>query len=289
MLLPTFDGLCVLSLESRRASELATLIKTFGGRPLAAPALREVPLKSNRAACDFAAALERDEFDIVIFLTGVGVRALLEAIQPEYSRERFASAIARTKTVVRGPKPLAVLRELRVPVWVTAPEPNTWHEVLTALEARRHDTPLAGSRIAVQEYGVSNPELLNALRARGAQVTAVPVYRWELPEDLAPIQSAIGAIARGEVDVAIFTSGVQVAHLRAVAEQMGLQQDVHRHLERSVIASIGPTTSGELARAGIPRDIEASHPKIGILIREAAEQSADLLRAKRPSSRFHDL
>src|SRR5919197_5608347 len=152
MSLPTFDGLCVLSLESRRASELATLIRTFGGRPLAARALREVPLESNRAAYDFALALERAEFDIVIFLTGVGVRALLEAIQPDYSRERFASAVARTKTVVRGPKPLAVLRELRVPVWVTAPEPNTWREVITAMEAHAHECPLAGARIAVQEY-----------------------------------------------------------------------------------------------------------------------------------------
>jgi uroporphyrinogen-III synthase len=281
MSLPTFDGLRVLSLESRRASELATLIKTFGGRPLAAPALREVPLDSNRAAADFAAALERGEFDIVIFLTGVGVRALLEAIQPEYSRERLASALARAKAVVRGPKPLAVLRELDVPVWVTAPEPNTWHEVITAMEARAHERPLAAARIAVQEYGVSNPELLGALRARGAQVTAVPVYRWELPDDLGPIQRAIRAIARGAVDVAIFTSGVQVAHLWKVAQRMGLQQHVQQHLERSVIASIGPTTSGELARADIPRDIEASHPKIGILVREAAERSADLLRAKR--------
>jgi uroporphyrinogen-III synthase len=281
MSLPTFDGLCVLSLESRRSPELATLIKTFGGRPLAAPALREVPLDSNRAACDFAAALERGEFDIVILLSGVGVRALLEAIQPEYSRERFASALARTKTVVRGPKPLAVLRELQVPVWVSAPEPNTWREVITAMEARAHERPLDAARIAIQEYGVSNPELLDALRARGAQVAAVPVYRWELPEDLAPIQSAIGAIARGEVDVAIFTSRVQVTHLWKVAMEMGLQQDVHQQLERSVIASIGPTTSAELARAGIPRDVEASHPKIGILVREAAERSADLLRAKR--------
>lgn len=288
MALPTFGGLCVLSLESRRRSELATLIETFGGRPLAAPALREVPLESSRAACDFAAALERGEFDIAIFLTGVGVRALLEAIQPEYSRERFAAALARTKTVVRGPKPLAVLRELQVPVWVTAAEPNTWREVISAMDARAQERPLAGARIAVQEYGVSNPELLDALRARGAQVTAVPVYRWELPEDLAPIRSAIGAIARGEVDVAIFTSGVQVAHLWKVAQEMGLQQDVHQQLERSVIASIGPTTSGELAQAGIPKDIEASHPKIGILVREAAERSADLLRVKR-QSRSHNL
>lgn len=278
---PTFDGLRVLSFESRRASEMATLIARFGGRPIAAPALREVPLESNRAARDFAAALERGEFDVVVLLTGVGVRALLEAVQPEYSRERFAAALGRAKAVVRGPKPLAVLRELQVPVWVTAPEPNTWREVLAAMEARAHEHPLAGARVAVQEYGVPNPDLLEALGARGAQVTPVPVYRWELPEDLSPLREAVGALTRGEIDVVLFTSGVQMSHLWQVAGEMGLHEAVRRSLHETVVASIGPTTSEELARRGAPRDLEASHPKIGILVREAAEQSREILRTKR--------
>lgn len=278
---PTFDGLHVLSFESRRSSEMATLIARFGGRPIAAPALREVPLESNRAARDFAASLERGEFDVVILLTGVGVRALLEAIQPDYSRERFAAALGRAKAVVRGPKPLAVLRELQVPVWVTAPEPNTWREVLAAMEALAHEQPLAGARVAVQEYGVSNPDLLEALRARGSQVTAVPVYRWELPADVSPMRDAIDALARRDIDVVLVTSGVQIAHLWQIADEMGLHDAVRRALQETVVASIGPTTSEELARRGTPRDLEASHPKIGILVREAAERSREILGTKR--------
>jgi uroporphyrinogen-III synthase len=275
-----FRGLAVLSFESRRAKEVATLVTTFGGRATVAPALREVPLESNTEALGFAAALARGEYDIVMFLTGVGVRALLQAIAPVYSPQEFAAALARTRVVSRGPKPLVVLRELQVDAWVTAPEPNTWREVLVALDARADEYPLPGTRIAVQEYGVPNPELLAGLRTRGAHVTSVPVYRWALPEDTGPLRDAVTAISEGAVDVVLFTTGVQLLHLWQIAGQMGLEPEVRHGLTRAVIASIGPTTSEELRRHRLEPDFEASHPKMGILVREAAERSGDLLRLK---------
>jgi uroporphyrinogen-III synthase len=134
----------------------------------------------------------------------------------------------------------------------------------------------------VQEYGVSNLELLNALRGRGAQVTPVPVYQWTLPEDVQPLQDAVTAVTQGEVEIVILTSGVQLAHLFQVAGSMGLEAPLLRALQRTVLASIGPTTSEEIARRGLIPDLEASHPKMGVLVREAAERSPDLIRAKRP-------
>ena len=277
----SFQGLRVLALESRRGAELAALIKTYGGQPIEAPALREVPLESNPAALEFANALMRDEYDIVIFLTGVGARVLVSVVERAYPREAFIAALARTKVVVRGPKPLAVLRERHVPIWVAAPEPNTWRDVLAAIEAKSEERSLRGARLAVQEYGVSNTELLEQLRRRGARVTPVPVYRWALPEDVEPLKKAVTAIARGEVDVVIFTTSVQVVHLWQLVEEMCLEADVRRELPRTVIGSIGPTTSDELKRHGLVADLEASHPKLGVLVREAAERSAGLLQTKR--------
>ena len=281
----SFRGLRVLSFESRRSTELAALIATYGGQPIVAPALREVPLDSNPAALDFANALMRDAYDIVIFLTGVGTRVLVSVVERAYPREAFIAALARTKVVVRGPKPLAVLRELRVPVWVAAPEPNTWRDLLAAIEARAEERPLRGARLAVQEYGVSNTELLEELRWRGAHVTPVPVYRWALPEDQAPLKNAVTRMARGEVDVVVFTTSVQVVHLWQIVGEMHLDADVRRELPRTVIASIGPTTSEELKRHGLVADLQASHPKIGVLVREAAERSEGLLQAKRSRGR----
>jgi uroporphyrinogen-III synthase len=277
--MPSFGGLRVLALESRRAREIGALIENYGGRAIVAPALREVPLSSNPEALEFADGLVRGGFDVVILLTGVGARALLDVVQQKHPPEVFIAALAKTKVVARGPKPLAVLREWNVPAWVTAPEPNTWREVLGALDATAEK--LNGKRVAVQEYGVGNRDLLSGLEERGATVTRVPVYKWALPEDSEPLKAAAHALARGEVDVVLLTTGTQLLHLLQVAADLSIQGDVRRGLARVVVASIGPTTSEELRQQGIQIDLEASHPKMGFLVREAAERSAELTRSKR--------
>ena len=260
---------------------MATLISNYGGRPLSAPALREVPLESNPEALAFADGLVHDEFDLVILLTGVGTRALLAVVDKLRDRASFVAALSRTRVAARGPKPVAVLRELGITPWLTAPEPNTWRELLGALDSKAAEQPLQGARLAVQEYGVSNQQLLEGLRSRGARVTTVPVYRWALPEDVEPLRAAAKAIADGSLDVAIFTTATQVVHLLQVAEGIGLDAAVRDGLSSMVVASIGPTTSEELREQGITIDIEASHPKMGFLVREAAEHAADVLRTKR--------
>jgi len=279
-----FDGLRVLALESRRAAELAKLITTYGGEPLVAPSMREVPLESNKEALAFAAALLAGEFDMVIFLTGVGTRTLLGVVETVHDRGKYIAALQRVKVVARGPKPVAALREIGITPAILAPEPNTWHELLGALDDAGKASPelgLQGARVAVQEYGVSNPELLTGLRERGAQVTRVPVYQWALPHDLTPLRSAIMAIAEGTVDVAFFTTAVQAIHLFQVAAEMKLEEGMRDGLSRVMVVSIGPTTSEELRRWGIQADFEPSHPKMGYLVKEAAEQAAELLRRKR--------
>src|SRR6266567_2719590 len=129
-----FAGLRVLALESRRAAELAKLISTYGGEPVVAPAMREVPLESNTEALAFTARLLAAEFDMVIFLTGVGARALLSVVETAHKRGEYIAALQRVNVVARGPKPVAVLRELGVTPAITVPEPNTWHELLRALD-----------------------------------------------------------------------------------------------------------------------------------------------------------
>jgi uroporphyrinogen-III synthase len=278
---PDFQGLRVLVLESRRSRELTALVSTYGGQPLVAPALREIPLESNSEAMAFADGLIAGTFDLVVLLTGVGTRALLAVVDHVGRRDQFVAALARTKVAVRGPKPTAVLRELQIQPWVAAPEPNTWRELLAALDAKTGTARLQGLRVAVQEYGAANPDLLDGLEARGARVTRVPVYRWALPEDIEPLRGAVNALVRGEVEVAIFTTATQVVHLLQVAATMSLEDEARRALSTLVVASIGPTTSQELRERGVTIDLEASHPRMGFLAREAAEQSPDLRERKR--------
>jgi uroporphyrinogen-III synthase len=282
---PSFDGLSVLVLESRRATELGSIVESYGGRPLIAPSMREIPLESNTEALAFADAVIRLEFDLIVLLTGVGTRALLELVDTvRAQRDGFIAALARIPIVARGPKPTAVLREIGLTPWLQAPEPNTWRELIAALDERREEMPLRARRVAVQEYGAPNPELLQALEARGALLTRVPIYQWALPEDVEPLRRACRSLAEGGVDVVLVTTGTQIVHLLQVAEQIGLARQVRAGLGRAMVGSIGPTTSEALRAEGMAIDMEPSRPKMGFLVREAAERAAALLAAKRPPS-----
>ena len=277
-----FQGLTVLTLESRRGQEMSRLIETYGGKPVHAPAMREVPRSSNGEALEFADALFQGKLDAVVFLTGVGARALSNVVESAHPKEKFVEALRKVSVVARGPKPLAVLREWKVPVTLAAPEPNTWRELLQAIDDNKLD--LRDKHVAVQEYGVSNPEFLEGLRQRGARVTSVPVYLWDFPEDKAPLQAAVNAIIARQIDVVLFTTSVQVTHLFQIAEQDGKKAALKAGLENLVKASIGPTTSEVVRSYGLSVDLEASHPKMGFLVKEAAEQSESLLQRHRPSS-----
>jgi uroporphyrinogen-III synthase len=276
-----FGGMRVLALESRRAKEMAALISTYGGRPVLAPAMREMALDSHSEATRFLSALVKGGFDAVIFLTGVGTRLLAAIAETTISREQFVAALQPVRIVARGPKPTAALKELGVTVDVTVPEPNTWRELLAALDREWPPPAMRDLRVAVQEYGAPGTELLAALQERGAVVTRVPVYRWALPDDIGPLRAAIHSVTAGKIDAVIFTTSVQIAHLFQVAGEMGLEESLRSGLKRCLIASIGPMTSEELKRRSLQIDIEAAHPKMGMLVKEASERCEELLRGKR--------
>ena len=263
----SFAGTKVLSLESRRAREIEQLIRNHQGDPFVAPSMREAPLDRNDEAFAFAEKLFAGGFDMVVLLTGVGTRLLDQILAARYPAGRFAEALRSVTVVARGPKPMAVLREWNVPA-ILVPEPNTWRETLAATAGRPERS------IAVQEYGKSNPELLDGFRARGAEVTAVRVYQWDLPEDTAPLRQAARRVAAGEFGVALFTTSIQVAHLFRIAAEEGVEQRVREGFSKMLVASIGPATSEALEEYGIHADFEPSHPKMGLLVQETAQFAA---------------
>jgi uroporphyrinogen-III synthase len=275
---PSLHGLRIVSFESRRAKEMAELVRRHGGDPLVAPSMREVPLSENSAPLELFQKLEAGEIDLVILLTGVGTRTMVDAVASRYSRQRIADLLGSVTVLARGPKPVAALKELGLQPALTAPEPNTWKEALAILDA---SVELAGKRVAVQEYGVTKPELLTGLEARGAKILRVPVYRWALPEDIAPLQAAIREITEGKADVVIFTSANQVENVFKVAHQDGIDTELPEALRRAVVVSIGPVCSEALGSFGLKPDFEPQHPKMGFMIGELAASAQKLLNKKR--------
>ena len=279
---PGFGGLRVVSFESRLAEQMAQLIERHGGRPLVTPSMREVPLEQNTDVLRFGERLMAGEFAMVILLTGVGARFMLKVLDTRWSREETLAALGKTILVVRGPKPFAVLREQGLQPTLAVPEPNTWRDLVTALD--RMGQSLKGMNVAVQEYGVSNAELLEAIRERGAVVTPVPVYQWMLPEDTGPLIRTVRAVMQGEADVVLFTNAVQVEHMMQVAEREGNADCLREAMGKMVVSAVGPIVAERLRSYRLPVDCEPSHPKMGIQVKEASERAAEILLRKRGPS-----
>ncbi len=273
-----FAGLRVVAFESRMAAEVAAMIERNGGVAIVAPSMREAPLDDNPQALEFAERLLAGRIDVVIFLTGVGTRTLFRVMETRYPRAAIAAALSRLVTVARGPKPVAAMRENGLTPSISIPEPNTWREVLAELASR---VELSGKRIATQEYGVPNPDLVAGLEARGAEVLSVPVYRWTLPLDRAPLRAALKTIASGEAEVCLFTSSNQVTNVMQVADADGLGAAVRRGFAAMVVGSVGPVCSAQLRANQITVDFEPGHPKLGHLVKGAAANSAAILSLKR--------
>lgn len=270
------QGLKVVSFESRRSVEIAELIRRHGGVAVSAPSMREVPLQDNSDVGEYLERLEAGEVDVAVLMTGVGLRALVQAAAPARSAEQVANALRRATLVARGPKPVAALREIGLAPDITVPAPNTWREILAALDAQQQ---LAGKRVAVQEYGIENPEFIQGLEARGAQVRRVTIYRWALPEDLGPLRGAVAAIIAGQVDIALFTSATQVYHVFQVAADDA--DKLRAGFGRVLLASIGPVCSEALVEHALRPDLEPEHSKMGPLVAAVARRGPALLAAKR--------
>jgi uroporphyrinogen decarboxylase len=278
---PNFAGLRVAGFESRRAEEMASLVSRFGGLPSISPSMREVADAKNPEAIEFALQLMSGQIDVVVFMTGVGIRLLMTQLDRQVDRKRFLETLSDVITIARGPKPTAALRELGLTPSHRTAEPNTWREVLAVFDS---SVPPANRAVALVEYGQTNASLLAGLEARGATVRPLKVYRWELPEDLGPLETNVRAIAAGEIDVALFTSSQQAANLLTIATRLGLENQVRRGLAKAVIGSIGPDTSETLRQLDLPIDFEPEHSAMGQLVAAAADRAGRLLASKRRNS-----
>lgn len=268
----------VLSLESRRGDEMKSLIERHGGLATVVPSMREIPLGDNPAAFSFGEELLAGKIDLVVFMTGVGATALMETLETRWPREKILAAMSACTTVARGPKPTVVLSKWGLRIDHRAPEPNTWRELLATLDQAGS---LSGKRIAIQEYGKPSLELYEQLAARGASIVQVPVYRWALPEDTAPLRSAIDRTIAGEFDVILFTTAQQLHHVLAITDETGRTAEWLAAANRCVVASIGPTSTETLIEEGLAVDLQPSHPKMGPLVKEALEAGQALLAKKR--------
>jgi len=252
----------VAILESRLGTQFAELIEKRGGQPLHAPALAEVADLDRDTIARLVSDLESRPAKVAIFQTGVGTKALFETTDALGLTPRLLALLERATVAARGPKPAGALRGRGVRIALSAREPYTTQEVLSALA----ETPVAGERVVVQRYGVTNVELEEALKARGAQVIEIPTYRWSLPGDTRPLVALMDALDRGSVDAVAVSNAAQVYNLFGLARSLGREDALRGALNRTLIASIGPVASVALRKCGVSVGLESSPPKLGPFI-----------------------
>ncbi|MGY1754538.1 uroporphyrinogen-III synthase [Blastococcus sp. SYSU D01042] len=257
-------GYTVAVTAARRKEELGALLDRRGARVVYAPAIRIVPLSDDTELVAATRRVLEHPVDLVVATTGVGFRGWLEAADawdlPLVEHLRPARVLAR------GPKARGAIRGGGlVDAW--SPESESSAEVLAHLLSGA-EGPLGGRRIAVQLHGDPLPDLVAGLRATGAEVLTVPVYRWVLPEDVGPVRRLVGSVVAGAVDAVTFTSAPAAASLLAVADELGLREELVAALRDRVLAvAVGVVTAGPLEAAGIPTR-QPERARLGALARE---------------------
>jgi len=260
-------GRTIAFLEARRSVEVARLVELQGGKPLVAPALRETPVADPAPLDAWLAELEREAFDVVMFLTGVGCESLLERARVRSQLDAALAGLAGARVIARGPKPLRVLKQQGVRVDFVPPEPNTSDELLAELGSWE----LRGKHLGLQIYGGVTPfleRLREGLASLGAIVHEVAPYRWEGPSDDSGVLALIDACVAGRVDaIAIFSSS-QIHNLFAIADAHGRATELKQALNapRLVVASIGPVASEAIESHDVHVDLQPEHPKMGHLV-----------------------
>ncbi len=272
-------GFAVGITASRRAEELATILIRRGAAVMHAPAIRIIPLSDDAELERVTSSIIDAPPDITVATTGIGFRGWMEAAEGWGRAETLSAALASSRLLARGPKAKGAIRaaDLREE-WSPASESSA--EVLEHLL----DEGVDGTRIAVQLHGATTewepvPDFCEALREAGAEVIAVPVYRWTAPDDNGPLDRMIDAVVLGELDAISFTSAPAVASLLMRADENGmLHALLHAMRTRVLPVCVGPVTAAPLEQLNVCTT-QPARARLGALARHLAEE---LPRRSRP-------
>lgn len=280
---PPLLGFTVGITAARRREELAGLLERRGARVLSAPALRIVPLSDDSRLLAATHACLAAPLDDAIATTGIGFRGWMEAAEGWGLGEQLRRQLAGSRMFTRGPKATGAVRAAGLSeTW--SPASESVAELLDRL--LRED--LCGRRVAVQLHGEPLPDVVDGLRAAGADVIEVPVYRWTPPEDIRPVERMVEAVVGGQVDATAFTSAPAVASLLRTAADLGRQPELVRALRERVLAvCVGPVCAAPLQRRGVPHLVPDRY-RLGAMVRTLSE-ALPARRARTVSGRGHRL
>ncbi|HKT16838.1 MAG TPA: uroporphyrinogen-III synthase [Stellaceae bacterium] len=270
------SGRRILVPESRELDLFAGMLEAQGAETLRCPMVTILDAEDPQPIAAWLERMAEGRFDDLILLTGEGLRRLLALGRRLGIEAAILAALKSLRTVTRGPKPARVLRELGLAPGLAAAEPTTAGVIATLGQEK-----LAGRRVGVQLYpGNPNAALIDFLRSAGAEPDPVLPYRYAGAAEAARVEAMIRTMADGHVDVIALTSSPQLARLKEVAVQRGLDQELARGLARTRIAAVGPVVAAAIEASGgrvaiMPEASFHLKPLVGAIVAALAREAAD--------------
>lgn len=246
----SLEGRTVVLAEGRQLEELAGLLEKEGARPLRYPMLNILDAPDPAPVHAWLDDLAQDSFELVVLMTGEAVRRLIGFAERAGKREEVVAALARTRTLSRGPKPVKAMREIGLSASLVAAAPTT-AGVIDSLQKES----IQGKTIGYTLYAAPNETLDAFLRQAGAEPRPVLSYIYAPASDADRIVELIQKLDEGSVDVIVFTSSPQLDRLFAVAREKKLEQELRRGLERTRVAAVGPVVAETLEALRVRMDV----------------------------------
>jgi uroporphyrinogen-III synthase len=267
-------GYTVAVTADRRREEQVELLRRRGADVVEGPTIRTVPLADDGALRSAIEETIADPPEIMVLLTGLGVRSLLGAAESMGLGDELLDAIAAAEVYTRGPKATGAAVTAGIDIsWRTPGERST--EILAALT----DAAERGARIAVQRDGDGEPVLAHALSVLGADAVDLPVYRWSMPEDPQPAMRMIDSICNGIVDAVTFTSSPAIRNLVALASEAGCREDLLAALNGSVMpVCVGPVAAETANDVGIHNVTTPARARLGAMVLSLAAALSERTR-----------
>jgi uroporphyrinogen-III synthase len=238
-------GKTIALAEGRQLEELAEMLEKEGATTLRCPMLSILDAPDAGPALHWLRELVAGRFDYVILMTGEALRRLLGFAEREGIRSDVISALSKTRTITRGPKPVRALKEIGLTPSTIAPMPTT-QGVIETLRSQ----PIRGKVVGMTLYGEPNPTLENFLVSAGATVHSVMPYVYAPRADSTLVADLINRLSLGEVAAILFTSSPQVDRLYEVAEEENLMDELQQGLARTCVAAVGPVVAENLKSRG---------------------------------------
>jgi uroporphyrinogen-III synthase len=259
---PALDGFVVAVTADRRAEEQIELLRRHGARAVHGPTMRTLPIVADGALRSTTDALLATPPDIVIANTGIGMRAWLTAADSWGLGEALTATLQNAEVLTRGPKAAGFLVTIGCDVAWRGASGRLAEAVDYLLER-----PLDGVRVALQRDGSDADDAARALRAAGADVVEVDVYRWSRPEDETAATRLLDACCAREVDAVTFTSRPAIENLFALAAERGQVDALRAACAKAVVpVVVGPVAYESAIDNGLSSAVASPRPLLGAMV-----------------------